>query len=139
MGNCKNSGFFKRYGQLFSVLLFMIILGISETSAQTSSGRISGTVTDSSGASVVNATVTVSDPSTNFSRTVMTDESGFYTVTNLPVATYIVAVEMQNFKKSIQTENALSSDGRVQSRVALASQGLQRRNASFHGFCLWPW
>src|SRR3982751_3531669 len=72
---------------------------------QTSFGRISGNVTDPGGAAVPNATVNVIDPSTSFSRTTTTDDSGFYTVTNLPVGTYSVQVEMQNFKKVSRTNN----------------------------------
>jgi len=80
---------------------------------QTSFGRISGNVTDAGGSAVPNATVIVTDPSTNFSRTVTTDDSGFYTVTNLPVGTYSVQVEMQNFKKAFRTNNVVNSDARL--------------------------
>lgn len=86
---------------------------------QTSSGRISGTITDANGAVVSGATVTVTDPTTNFSRSATTDGDGFYTVTNLPVGTYTLSVEMQNFKKSVQSGNALSSDARLTVDIAL--------------------
>ena len=97
-----------------SLALFLIITtGVLDAAAQTSFGRISGTVTDSTGASVPSATVTVTDPSRNLLRTATTDSSGFYTVTNLPVGTYDVLVEMTNFKKSIKPGNALSADSRL--------------------------
>ncbi|HKP67808.1 MAG TPA: TonB-dependent receptor, partial [Pyrinomonadaceae bacterium] len=80
---------------------------------QTSFGRISGTVNDASGSAVPNATVTVTDPSTNFTRTATTDESGFYTVTNIPVGTYSVQVEMANFKKALRSNNVVSADSRL--------------------------
>jgi len=80
---------------------------------QTTFGRISGTVSDPTGAAIPNATVTVSNPATNFTRTVMTDESGFYTVTNIPVGTYTVMVEMQNFKKAMRPDNIVSADSRL--------------------------
>ena len=83
---------------LGSVVLILAFAALAY--GQTSFGRISGNVTDAGGAAVPNANVTVTDPSTSFSRTATTDESGFYTVTNLPVGTYSVQVEMQNFKKN---------------------------------------
>jgi hypothetical protein len=95
------------------VLLLILIAGIGPAHAQTSFGRISGTVSDAAGAVVPNASVTVADESTNFSRTATADGSGFYTVTNIPVGTYSVSVEMQNFKKSVKTENALSADAKL--------------------------
>src|SRR5688500_18543230 len=80
------------------LLLFTLSAGVFVVQGQTSFGRISGTVSDSTGAVIANATVIVSNPATNFSRTVMTDENGYYTVTNLPVGTYSISVEVANFK-----------------------------------------
>ena len=93
--------------------LFLILALATLTLGQTSTGRISGNVNDSSGSAVPNAAVTVTDPSTGFSRTVTTDTSGFYTVTNLPVGTYSVQVEMQNFKKALRSDNVISADSRL--------------------------
>lgn len=86
---------------------------------QTSSGRISGNVTDTGGAAVPNASVTITDPSTSFSRTVTTDDSGYYTITNLSVGTYSVQVEMQNFKKAVRSNNVVSADSRLTVDVVL--------------------
>ena len=95
-----------------TVMTLIFVFGALAYS-QTSFGRISGTVTDASGAAVPNASVTVMDPSTNFTRTVTTDESGFYTVTNIPVGTYSVQVEMANFKKALRSNNVVSADSRL--------------------------
>src|SRR5215204_360112 len=112
--------YFQKQRLFFLVLLLiMTIGGVESAFAQTSFGRISGTITDSTGAVVAGATVTVSDPATNLSRTATTDESGFYTITNLPVATYGVAVEAANFKKSVRTGNVLNADGRLTVDFAL--------------------
>lgn len=96
--------------------LTIVILFVSSfiyVSGQTTFGRISGTVTDATGAAVPNATVTVANPATSFSRNVTTDDSGFYTVTNVPVGTYTVSVEMQNFKKAVRAENVVNADSRI--------------------------
>src|SRR4029453_15230986 len=86
---------------------------------QTNFGRISGTVTDTSGAVVPNATGTGKNPATNLERTATTDGEGFYTVTNLPVGTYTVSVEQTNFKKTVQNDNVLTADTRLTINVVL--------------------
>ena len=107
-------------GRFTRLAVFSLVLAsISYVSGQVNSGRISGTVTDSAGAAIPNASVTVKDPATSFSRTVTTDDSGFYTVTNIPVGTYSVLVEMANFKKSLKGGNAISSDSRLTVDVKL--------------------
>ena len=95
------------------IMLSLMLAGVSAIFGQVSVGRISGTVTDSAGAVVPNATVTVTSPATNLSRTATTNDEGFYNVTNLPVGSYNVLVEAPNFKKSISPGNALSADSRL--------------------------
>ena len=99
-------------GRVVKAMTLILVFG-ALAYGQTSFGRISGTVSDASGAAVPNATVTVSDPSTNFTRSVTTDESGYYTVTNIPVGTYSVQVEMANFKKALRSNNVVSADSRL--------------------------
>ena len=101
-----------RFRNFGLAIVFTLLMSFSVVQAQTSFGRISGTVTDSTGAVVPNASVTVSDAATNFSRVVTTDENGYYTLTNLPVGAYNVTVEVQSFKKSIKTV-MLEADARL--------------------------
>src|SRR5262249_12464412 len=61
-------------------------------------GSIFGTVTDSSGAAVPNATVTITNTGTNASETTKTNESGNYNQTRLIPGTYRIKVEAPNFK-----------------------------------------
>ncbi len=69
-------------------------------SAQTSGvANISGTVTDASGASIPNATVTVINSGTHATRTFSTDASGNYQATFLQPGTYEVTVTSPNFGK----------------------------------------
>ena len=76
-------------------LLSVIIVASQSTFAQTVVGRISGTVQDANGAAVANATVRVINSANNSERTAMTDDNGFYTVTNLPAGhdAYVVGNE----------------------------------------------
>ncbi len=94
------------------VLVLFAVAGLS-VAAQTVVGRISGTITDTAGASVPNASVTVTNVANNLVRTAATDESGYYTVTNLPVGTYTVVAERAGFKKAGQFDIALTADARL--------------------------
>lgn len=74
----------------------------SRAPAQAVYGNIIGTVTDPQGAAIVGATVTISDPAKNISRTTQTNESGNYTVTNLVPGRYQVRVEQRGYKVAAQ-------------------------------------
>ncbi len=103
---------------LVGMLLFLACYSTSAI-AQTIVGRISGTVTDTSGAVVVNAAVTATNTATNLSRTAMSDSSGFYTLTNLPAGNYTVTAEQTNFKKAVQEGVSLTADGRLTVDISL--------------------
>src|SRR5437870_8706926 len=97
--------------RIIAVLVLMICGGLS-VQGQTIFGRISGTVKDSNGAAIPNATVTITNLATNLVRTASADEDGFYTATNLPVGTYTVAAVGKGFKKAEEAGIALTADGR---------------------------
>src|SRR6476620_6355055 len=65
--------------------------------AQTQGG-ISGLVTDSSGAAVPGATVTVTNTATRGTRNTTTNVEGLYTFPAVPPGTYALKVELQGFK-----------------------------------------
>ncbi len=66
--------------------------------AQAVTGTLLGTVTDSTGAVVAGAKVTVTNQNTGFTRTVKTDAIGEYTVPSIPTGIYTVLAEMDGFK-----------------------------------------
>jgi hypothetical protein len=59
-----------------------------------------GSITDASGAVVVNAKVVLTETNTNVSRTMNTNESGNYSFPNLPPGVYAVSAEQTGFKKA---------------------------------------
>src|SRR6266852_4228480 len=79
-----------------------LLLSLQPLTAQTTTGSIVGTVTDSSSAAVPGASVTVTNVDTNITTKTTTDSSGNYVVTPLPVGHYSVAVEAQGFKRSVR-------------------------------------
>src|SRR5579872_4802645 len=89
-------------GRLTAVSRLALILTLSlfaaSALAQTTAGRILGTLTDQSGAAVPGATVIVTDTQRGTSRTVTTDDSGNYIVPDLQPGTYKIHVEAKGFK-----------------------------------------
>ena len=78
--------------------LLMVATTASAALAQSVSGTILGTVTDSSGAIVAGAKVTILNEGTALTRTVTSDANGEYTAPSLPTGTYTVMSEMSGFK-----------------------------------------
>jgi hypothetical protein len=70
--------------------------------AQTNFGRISGTVSDTSGAIVSGVRVIITNMDTQAVRPVTTDDHGLYVADNLPVGPYSVSVEQPVFKRAAQ-------------------------------------
>jgi hypothetical protein len=87
--------------------------------AQTTSGRISGTVVDASGASIPGAAIQVRNEGTGLSWRAATDERGFYVVPNLPVGEYVVEVEAKGFQRAARKGFALDADSRLTADFAL--------------------
>jgi outer membrane receptor protein involved in Fe transport len=67
--------------------------------AQDATGKITGVVTDPSGAVVSNATVTVTNMATNVAKETRTDSSGFYQVPLLPIGKYKAVGAAPGFEK----------------------------------------
>ena len=88
--------------------------------AQSDNSSISGIVKDPSGAAVANAKVSVVNESTNFERLVKTNESGFYTATNISPGYYTVKVEAPGFKTASTTRIKLEAALPLQMNVDLS-------------------
>ncbi|HEY7387752.1 MAG TPA: carboxypeptidase regulatory-like domain-containing protein, partial [Bryobacteraceae bacterium] len=69
-------------------------------SAQAISGDLVGTITDSSGSAVSNATVTATNSGTNIKTTAVTNASGEYRIGNLPAGEYQLAASATGFATS---------------------------------------
>ena len=86
-----------------SALLLILLLCLpAYLPAQATSASIFGSVQDPSGALIPQATVTVVHRDTNTMRTALTDASGQFTLTFLPVGNYTIEVEATGFKKFVQ-------------------------------------
>ncbi|HWY23044.1 MAG TPA: carboxypeptidase regulatory-like domain-containing protein [Candidatus Acidoferrum sp.] len=68
--------------------------------AQSTAGRVLGSVSDQSGASIAGATVVVTDTQRGTTRTLATDASGDYVAPDLIPGTYKIHVEAKGFKSA---------------------------------------
>ncbi len=81
---------------------FLLVSAFSvAAAAQTFRGTILGTATDTSGAAVVGAKVTVRNVATGLVRETETTGDGSYAVPELPIGTYDVTVEKSGFQTSV--------------------------------------
>jgi Carboxypeptidase regulatory-like domain/TonB-dependent Receptor Plug Domain len=94
-------------------VVFILITLSAALLAQVTSGTISGTVTDNTGAVVSNASVTVTNPATGLARQVTTGNGGEFAVTNLQPGTYTITVEATGFKKLEKSGLVLNAGGNV--------------------------
>lgn len=107
------------------VYLGLLSIGTTLTWAQASVGAISGTVTDSTGAAVTGATVTIINQATALTRTLKTDGAGFYSAEGLATGGYVIKVSAAGFSESvvqgIQLDPGQRRANNVQLNVGTAS------------------
>jgi Carboxypeptidase regulatory-like domain len=87
--------------------------------AQAVTGTILGLITDSTGAVMPGATVTLTNTGTGLVRVVTTDSNGEFTAPSLPTGTYSVKAELSGFKTVTRPDVPLGVDQRVRIDVKL--------------------
>lgn len=87
--------------------------------SQTSTGRIVGTVQDSTGAVVPGAAVVATNEETGISYNTVTSDAGKYTFEALLPARYTLTIEASNFKKYVTTGNVSTANDTVTIDVPL--------------------
>jgi Carboxypeptidase regulatory-like domain/TonB-dependent Receptor Plug Domain len=98
-----------------TVCLFAIVGPIG---AQSDSSSLSGTVTDPSGALVPNARITVHNNATLADRSITSNESGNFTLTNLASGNYTVHIEVPGFQTT--TLNDVHLDPSIGRRIDIS-------------------
>ncbi len=99
--------------------------------SQSATTSLRGTVTDANGAVVANATITLTDPQTGFSRSAKTSNQGEYQFLQVPPATYVVTAAAPGFANMKQEGVRLlvSTPGTLDftMKVASASETIEVR------------
>jgi hypothetical protein len=101
---------------LFTFLCLVIAL---PAAAQLTEGTVAGTVTDSSGAAVSGAKVTIRNTGTGATFDLTTDDIGFFRAPHLAFGTYQIHVEKSGFKTALIENVAVSVNNTTRADVSL--------------------
>ena len=124
----------KRLQQLRSVcchsILFAAVLALfslsfiaSPVSAQSTGGRIRGTVSDTSGGAVSGATVTLVNTATNVKREAVASSTGEYLFLEVPVGSYELHLSHPGFKKFLRKDVVVDLNAVVSVDISLQVGG----------------
>ena len=92
-----------RIGRVFQASVFFLIVLCGTVASAQVTDQISGTVVDASGAAVPGVAVTVMQTDTGFMKSVMTNETGSYLLTQLPLGPYRLEAAKMGFRTYVQT------------------------------------
>jgi Carboxypeptidase regulatory-like domain len=125
----------------FFILFLFCNPGVWAQSAG-NAGTIYGTVTDSTGAIVPDATVTIENPVSGYSRVTTSDSAGRYQFTNLPMNPYHLTVTVKGFATQSQdvvvrsfvpvTVKTSLSVGAASTVVDVTASDLVENDTTFH-------
>ena len=101
------------HGTIFRILpaLALICAALAAPAQSGNAGPVRGTVADPSGAVIPNATVSLSNATSGFNRTVLTDQTGQFVFSNIPFNPYRIAVSAPGFASLIQSTEIRSTVG----------------------------
>ncbi len=112
-----------------SALLVALCLALSTVPAmaqsQASTGQITGSVVDSTGALVPGATVKATNNNTGLERKVTTGDDGLYTLVLLPPGTYTLTGEASGFSTTTVTNVEVVVGRTVDVKINLSASGVQ--------------
>ena len=93
-------------------------------SAQETTGTITGITTDQTGGVLPGVSVTIKNTETGTTRTVVTNDTGTYTVSLLPIGVYEVAFQLQGFENLTLRDIALHVNDRLQINARMSVSGV---------------
>src|SRR5712664_864947 len=89
-----------RVSFLFGTLFSLFFLAVGTADGQTSRGTLTGTITDSAGAIISKAAITITQVGTNAVRQTTTNEAGIYRFDALDLGTYTMLVQANGFNRA---------------------------------------
>jgi len=107
-----------------SIAALTLLLTTSAAWAQ-ATAQLNGRVTDESGAVLPGVSVTATQTDTAFTRTVVTDETGAWTMANIPIGPYRLEVSLQGFRTYVQTGIVLQVNSSPVINASLALGNLE--------------
>src|SRR3989442_4886586 len=103
----------KRTLRFVLALMTVALFATGALAQTTTTGSISGVVTDPSGAAVPDVTVTVTSPNLIQQQSATTGGDGRYTILSLPPGKYTITIEAQKGFSKFQQSNVDVNLGRV--------------------------
>lgn len=116
----------ERGGKVCRIWLAALFLATWPAAAQTIVATARGRVTDSSGAAIPGANVTVHQNSTNLIRSAVTNSIGQYVISNLPAGSYEITVEHGGFDQGRQSNVMLTAGEEATVEFTLRVAGSQQ-------------
>src|SRR5947208_1931150 len=90
------------------VLFGAMLLALSTNAWSQDTANIVGTVTDSTGAVIPKAKVTISNPDRGFTRELVAESTGYFSLSAVPIDNYVVTAEAPGFQKLVRSGITLS-------------------------------
>src|SRR5260370_9940306 len=109
------------------VLLFGICALLPGTARGQAIASIKGTVYDTSGAVVPDATVVLHNKATNLDRTTSTNSAGIYVIPDIQPADYDLKISSQGFKSAVEANVTLVVNQTATCDVTLATGSVTER------------
>jgi hypothetical protein len=109
--------------RILTLITFCIALLGAGARAQVSGGTISGSITDASGAAIPKAAVEVRNTATSAARSLVSNDSGFYSAPNLVPGPYEVKVSAQGFKGELHSDLVLTVGAQLVVNVQMSVGG----------------
>jgi Carboxypeptidase regulatory-like domain/TonB dependent receptor len=103
MGWCTDIGAGRKEKHCLRPWILVLVCSASLAFSQIITSSITGFVTDSSGAAVPHARITIRQAETGFARTVTTNALGQYTFSGIPAGTYTITAEKPGFMTTQKT------------------------------------
>src|SRR6185503_11091726 len=132
-----------RMSMRFSLVVLAVVIAFAAQSSAQTAGTISGHVSDSTGAAVSGATISLMNVETRSERSTVTTTSGDYTFTEVPVGVYKLRASRTGFKTissnavQVQVQQSIRLDfpfevGAVTESIEVQASGalLQAENAT---------
>src|SRR5207302_9951994 len=103
-------------------IVLLLVLGLSPSLfGQAVNATLLGTVTDSTGATVSGAKVTATETATGLIHESVTNDSGNYTIPDIPPGKYSITTEATGFKKDTHQNIDLLSNSSTRVDVAMTT------------------
>ena len=112
---------------IVAVFLLALIAPAFAAAQAGSTAQVTGTVKDESGGVLPGVTVTVTQTSTGFTRSAVSDETGGYVLPNLPVGPYRLEATLQGFRTYVQNGLVLTVNATPTVNVTMALGALSEQ------------